>query len=142
MPQLIFLELLEGLAISNLCGAAIVTVNVDVRDYVYLYRTLGGVLLKGTPRDTLGRVNPDIPSAHHHGCLPLIPVMRGLLDQECARVVDHHMCLLSGADGPAGLPLLLGQVMRQLGYDPWIVDVINDIRPVSLILSVALRLEA
>ena len=52
------------------------------------------------------------------------------------------MCLLSGADGPAGLPLLLGQVMSQLGYDPWIVDVINYIRPVSLILGVALRLEA
>jgi hypothetical protein len=52
------------------------------------------------------------------------------------------MCLLSGADGPAGLPLLLGQVMGQLGYDTWIVDVINDVRPVSLILRVALRLEA
>ena len=66
--------------------------------------------------------------------------MWGLLDQEDTRVVDHHMCLLSAANGPAGLPLLLGQVMGKLGYDPWIVDVINDIRPVSLILRVALRL--
>jgi hypothetical protein len=142
LPQLIFLELLEGLASGDLCGTAIITVNVDIRDYVYLYRTLRGVLLKGTPRDTLGRVNPDIPSAHHHGCLPLVPIMWGLLDQEDTRVVDHHMCLLSAANGPAGLPFLLGQVMGQLGYDPWIVDVINNIRPVSLILRVALRLEA
>jgi len=52
------------------------------------------------------------------------------------------MCLLGGAYGPARLPLLLGQVMSQLAYDRWIVDVINDIRPVSLILRVALRLEA
>jgi len=56
-------------------------VNVDIRDYVYLYRTLGGVLLIGTPWDPLGRVNPDVPSAHHHGCLPLVPVVWGLLDQ-------------------------------------------------------------
>ncbi len=142
MPQLIFLELLEGLASGKLCRTSILTVNVDIRDYVYLNRTLS-VLLKGAPWATLGGVNPAIPSAHHHGRLPLVPLHRGLLDHEGTRVVDHHMCLLGGADGPAGLPLLLGEVMGQLSYDPWmIVDVVNDIRPVSLILDVALRLKA
>jgi hypothetical protein len=32
--------------------------------------------------------------------------------------------------------------MGQLANDRWIVDVINDVGPVSLILRVALRLEA
>lgn len=82
LPQLIFLELLKGLAGGDLSRAsAIITVNIDIRDYVYLYRTLGGVLLKGTPWDTLGRVNPDVPSAHHHGCLTLVPIVWVLLDQ-------------------------------------------------------------
>ena len=65
-----------------------------------------------------------------------------MLDQEGTWVVDHDMCLLSAANGPSRLPLLLGQMMGQLGDDPWIVDIINDIWPVSLILRVALRLEA